>query len=249
MDRMHELVKILNTWAYEYYVLDAPSVPDREYDKLYDELKELERTTGIRLADSPTRRVGGEPVKGFERHTHIARLYSLDKAVTEDELAAFVTRVQKVDPAADFTVEYKFDGLTVCLTYENGAFVRASTRGNGTEGEDVTTQVLTLHSFPLTVSYKGTLEVRGEAIIRLSVLARYNAEHPDEPLKNARNAAAGAIRNLDPKVTALRRPEILFYDVNYMSEAPVPSQEEAMAFLRREGFKTYPYFVKCSTLE
>ena len=249
MDRMHELVKILNTWAYEYYVLDAPSVPDREYDRLYDELKELERTTGIRLADSPTRRVGGEPVKGFERHTHIARLYSLDKAVTEDELAAFVTRVQKVDPAADFTVEYKFDGLTVCLTYENGAFVRASTRGNGTEGEDVTAQVLTLHSFPLTVSYKGTLEVRGEAIIRLSVLARYNAEHPDEPLKNARNAAAGAIRNLDPKVTALRRPEILFYDVNYMSETPVPSQEEAMAFLRREGFKTYPYFVKCSTLE
>ena len=248
MDRMHELVKILNTWAYEYYVLDAPSVPDREYDKLYDELKELERTTGIRLADSPTRRVGGEPVKGFERHTHIARLYSLDKAVTEDELAAFVTRVQKVDPAADFTVEYKFDGLTVCLTYENGAFVRASTRGNGTEGEDVTAQVLTLHSFPLTVSYKGTLEVKGEAFIRLSVLEEYN-KTAAEPLKNARNAAAGAIRNLDPAVTAARRPEILFYDVNYMSEGELFSQREAVEFLRREGFKTFPFLRLCASPE
>ncbi|HJA96085.1 MAG TPA: NAD-dependent DNA ligase LigA [Firmicutes bacterium] len=249
MDRMHELVKILNQWAYEYYVLDNPSVPDREYDKLYDELQALERETGVRLPDSPTRRVGGEPIKAFARHAHIARLYSLDKAVTEDELSAFVTRVRKVDPAAEFTVEYKFDGLTVCLTYENGAFVRATTRGNGTEGEDVTAQALTVRSFPLSIGYRGTLEVRGEAIIRLSVLAQYNREHPDEPLKNARNAAAGAIRNLDPKVTALRRPEILFYDVNYMSENPVSSQEEAIAFLQREGFKTYPYFVKCASLE
>lgn len=249
MDRMHELVKILNQWAYEYYVLDNPSVPDREYDKLYDELQALERETGVRLPDSPTRRVGGEPIKAFARHAHIARLYSLDKAVTEDELSAFVTRVRKVDPAAEFTVEYKFDGLTVCLTYENGAFVRATTRGNGTEGEDVTAQALTVRSFPLSIGYRGTLEVRGEAIIRLSVLAQYNREHPDEPLKNARNAAAGAIRNLDPKVTALRRPEILFYDVNYMSENPVSSQEEAIAFLQREGFKTYPYIVKCASLE
>ncbi len=249
MDRMYELVTILNRWAHEYYVLDAPSVSDREYDALYDELKELERTTGVRLPNSPTRRVGGEPVKGFARHAHIARLYSLDKAVTQDELAAFVTRVQKVDPAAEFTVEYKFDGLTVCLTYENGAFVRAATRGNGVEGEDVTAQVLTLHSFPLAISYKGTLEVRGEAVIRLSVLEKYNAAHPAEQLKNARNAAAGAIRNLDPAATAARHPEILFYDVNYMSEDPVSSQEEAMAFLRREGFKTYPYFVRCASLE
>ena len=171
MDRMHELVKILNQWAYEYYVLDNPSVPDREYDKLYDELQALERETGVRLPDSPTRRVGGEPIKAFARHAHIARLYSLDKAVTEDELSAFVTRVRKVDPAAEFTVEYKFDGLTVCLTYENGAFVRATTRGNGTEGEDVTAQALTVRSFPLSIGYRGTLEVRGEAIIRLSVLA------------------------------------------------------------------------------
>lgn len=249
MERMRELCDILNKWAYEYYVLDNPSVPDREYDRLYDELKELERESGVVLPDSPTRRVGGEPIKGFDRHAHIARLYSLDKAVTDDELSAFFTRVLKVDPAAHFTVEYKFDGLTVCLTYEKGEFVRATTRGNGAEGEDVTAQALTVKSFPLKISYPGTLEVRGEAVIRLSVLDEYNRTHPDEQLKNARNAAAGAIRNLDPKVTAARRPEILFYDVNYMSENPVSSQREAMEFLRREGFKTFPFFKVCSTPE
>ncbi len=247
-DRMRELTDILNRWAYEYYVLDQPSVPDREYDKLYDELKELERESGTVLPDSPTRRVGGEPLKNFERHTHIARLYSLDKAVTEDELSAFITRVEKAG-SPKYTVEYKFDGLTVCLTYEKGDFIRATTRGNGTEGEDVTAQALTIKSFPLKISYQGTLEVRGEAIIRLSELERYNALHPEEPLKNARNAAAGAVRNLDPKITALRNPDILFYDINYMSENPVPSQEEAMAFLRREGFKTYPYFKVCSDID
>ncbi len=249
MNRQRELCDILNRWAYEYYVLDAPSVPDREYDRLYDELRELERESGVVYADSPTRRVGGEPVKGFRKHRHIARLYSLDKAVTDDELSAFLTRVQKVEPDAEFTVEYKYDGLTMSLTYEGGAFVRATTRGNGTEGEDVTEQALTIRSFPLKISYQGTLEVRGEAVIRLSALEEYNREHPEEPLKNARNAAAGAIRNLDPKVTRARRPEILFYDVNYMSEAPVSSQTEAMEFLRREGFKVFPFFKVCKTAE
>lgn len=249
MDRQREICDILNRWAYEYYVLDNPSVSDREYDKLYDELRLLERESGVVYPDSPTRRVGGEPIKGFDRHAHIARLYSLDKAVSEDELSAFFTRVYKSAPDAEFTVEYKFDGLTVCLTYENGVFVRATTRGNGVEGEDVTAQALTVMSFPLSISYKGTLEVRGEAIIRLSVLEKFNAEHPDEQLKNARNAAAGAIRNLDPAVTRTRNPEILFYDINYMSPSEVSSQEEAMAFLRREGFKTYPYFKVCRTPE
>ena len=243
-DRMRELVDILNRWAYEYYVLDNPSVEDREYDKLYDELRELERESGVILPDSPTRRVGGEPVKAFARHTHIQRLFSLDKAVTDDELTAFFTRVKKAG-GTEFTVEYKYDGLTVCLTYENGAFVRATTRGNGTEGEDVTEQALTVHSFPLTISYKGTLEVRGEAVMRLSRLKEYNEKHPEEPLKNARNAAAGAVRNLDPKVTASRKIDILFYDINYMSEEPVSSQTQAIEFLKQEGFATFPYFKVC----
>ena len=245
---MRKLVDTLNRWGYEYYVLDAPSVTDAEYDRLYDRLRRLEEESGTVLFDSPTRRVGGEPIKAFARHEHIARLYSLDKAVTDDELDAFFTRVEKVCPDAEYTVEYKFDGLTMCLTYEDGRFVRATTRGNGVVGEDVTAQVLTIRSYPLSIGYKGTLEAKGEAIIRLSVLAEYN-KTAAEPLKNARNAAAGAIRNLDPAVTAARRPEILFYDVNYMSEPVVSSQEEAVAFLEKEGFKTFRHMRLCKSAQ
>ena len=248
MDRMRELVDILNKYAYEYYVLDAPSVSDREYDKLYDELLELEKERGERLFDSPTRRVGGEPIKAFGRHEHIARLYSLDKAVTSEQMDAFFNRVEKTCGKVNYCVEYKFDGLTICLTYDEGKFVRATTRGNGVVGEDVTAQVLTIRSFPLSVSYKGLMEVKGEAVIRLSVLEEYN-KHAAEPLKNARNAAAGAIRNLDPAVTAERKPEILFYDVNYLSEDNISSQQDAVAFLKKEGFKVFPFFKVCSSKE
>jgi len=249
-NRQRQLTDILNKWAYEYYVLDAPTVSDKEYDALYDELRNIEALTGEVFPDSPTRRVGGEPIKGFEKHTHIQRLFSLDKSVSTEELQAFLTRVKKLvgEKQPKYTVEYKFDGLTVCLTYDKGQFVRATTRGNGVEGEDVTAQVLTIKSFPLKISYQGTLEVRGEAIIRLSVLEKYN-ETAAEPLKNARNAAAGAIRNLDPKITEKRHPEIYFYDVNYTSDEAPMSQTNAHEFLKKEGFKVYPYFRVCETDE
>ncbi len=249
MDRKRELVDILNKWAYEYYVLDNPTVSDKEYDALYDELRRLEEESGEIYPDSPTRRVGGEPIKGFEKHAHIARLFSLDKAVSEEELRAFLTRVDKgADGEKAYTVEYKFDGLTVCLTYDKGHFVRATTRGNGVVGEDVTAQVLTVKSFPLKIDYQGTLEVRGEAIIRLSVLDKYN-QTAAEPLKNARNAAAGAIRNLDPKITEKRGVEIYFYDVNYTSDGAPMSQTNAHEFLQKEGFKVFPYFRVCKSAD
>lgn len=248
MDRMRELIDILNKWAYEYYVLDDPSVEDREYDRLYDELRALEESTGRVEFDSPTKRVGGEPVEGFNKHAHISRLYSLDKAVTFDELDAFFVRVGKVAQNPSYTVEYKFDGLTMCLTYENGKFVRATTRGNGVEGEDVTAQCLTIKSFPMTIPYKGVLEAQGEAIIRLSVLDEYN-KTAKEQLKNARNAVAGAIRNLDPKVTAERKPEILFYNVNYMSEGGLISQQAHFDFLKEQGFKVFPFLRICKSPE
>lgn len=249
MSRQRELTDILNKWAYEYYVLDAPTVSDKEYDAFYDELKKLEAESGEVYPDSPTRRVGGEPIKAFVQHNHIARLYSLDKSVTDEELQAFLTRVSKVaGGGTEYTAEYKFDGLTVCLTYENGEFLRATTRGNGVVGEDVTAQVLTIKSYPMRISYKGTLEVRGEAVIRLSVLKKYN-ETAAEPLKNARNAAAGAIRNLDPRVTAERRPDIYFYDINYLSDGEPLSQEQAHDFLVKEGFKVFPYFRICRSEE
>ncbi len=246
MDRMNELVEKLNKWAHEYYVLDNPSVPDSEYDKYYDELKKLEEESGVVLPNSPTRRVGGEPLKAFSRHEHIARLYSLDKAVSDEELDAFFNRIKKVVPNPEFTVEYKFDGLTMCLTYEGGNFVRATTRGNGTVGEDVTAQCLTIKTFPLAISYKGTVEVKGEAVIRLSVLEEYNRTAA-EPLKNARNAAAGAIRNLDPAVTAKRRPDIYFYDINYIEDGAPATQEECFNWLKREGFKVFPFYRLCKS--
>ena len=249
MNRQRELTDLLNRYAHEYYVLDKPTVSDKEYDALYDELRALEQASGEVYPDSPTRRVGGDPIKGFEKYKHKHKLYSLDKSTTEEQLRAFLEKARKAAGGETAcSVEYKFDGLTVCLTYEDGKFVRAATRGNGVEGEDVTAQVLTIRSFPLVIPYMGSLEVHGEAIIRLSVLEEYN-RRASEPLKNARNAVAGAIRNLDPKVTQERNPEIYFYDVNYRSEGESLSQAEAHAFLMEQGFKVFPYFRLCGTVE
>ncbi|MBR3804187.1 MAG: NAD-dependent DNA ligase LigA [Clostridia bacterium] len=241
MEKLKSLVEQLNKYAYEYYVLDNPTVSDGEYDKLYDELVRLEKETGIVLENSPTKRVGGEPISKFKKHEHIKRLYSLDKAVTIDEIRAFSQRVENLTgKSPDYTVEFKYDGLTICLTYDNGVFVRATTRGNGITGEDVTAQVLTIKTFPLTIDYKGTVEVQGEAVIKLSTLKKYN-ETASEPLKNARNAVAGAIRNLDPKETEKRKPEILFYNVNYLSDGEFKTQVEHFDFLRKNGFKVYDF--------
>lgn len=247
IEKMRELVDVLNKYATEYYVLDAPSVDDKVYDRIYDELRALEEKTGQVLVDSPTRRVGGEPVSAFKKHEHIKRLYSLDKSVSPEELAAFDERVKKVGEPV-YTVEYKFDGLTMCLTYENGVFTRATTRGNGIIGEDVTAQALTIKTFPLKIDCGGVVEVQGEAVIRLSVLEEYNRT-ATEQLKNARNAAAGAIRNLDPKITEKRHPEIIFYNVNYMSDGEFSSQVEIFDFLKRNGFKVFDFLRICKNLD
>lgn len=248
-NEMQKLVDTLNKYAYEYYVLDNPTVSDGEYDVLYDKLKKLEAKTGVVLPDSPTKRVGGEPITEFQKHKHIARLYSLDKAVTKEELEAFNDRIKKVSPTEpEYTVEYKFDGLTMCLTYENGEFKGAATRGNGEVGEDVTAQVRTIKTFPLKIEYKGRVEVKGEAVIRLSVLKKYN-ETAKETLKNARNAVAGAIRNLDPKITEKRKPEIYFYDVNYIEDGSIKTQVEAVDFLKKKGFKVYDFLRVCKNFD
>ncbi len=246
-NRMKELVELLNKYAHEYYVLDNPTVSDIEYDKLYDELVSLEKETGEQLFDSPTKRVGGEPISAFKKHKHIARLYSLDKATTEEEIIAFENRINKEKQKIRYTVEYKFDGLTICLTYDKGKFVCAATRGKGEVGEDVTAQVLTIKTFPLTIDYKGKIEVQGEAIMRLSVLDKYN-KTAEEPLKNARNAVAGAIRNLDPKVTEKRNLDIMFYNVNYIEDKFLTSQTESVEFLIKQGFKVHPFLAVCDDI-
>lgn len=248
MSKMEELVKLLNRYAHEYYVLDNPSVSDGEYDKLYDELLKLEKQENRVLFNSPTRRVGGEPISSFKKHTHINRLYSLDKSLTHEELENFTQKVEKLSNVKpEYTVEYKYDGLTISLTYENGKFVRATTRGNGIVGEDVTSQVLTIKTFPLEIDYKGVVEVQGEAVIKLSNLKKYN-ETATEVLKNARNAVAGAIRNLDPSETEKRKPEILFYNVNYIQDSIINSQTECFDFLVKNGFKVYGFLKVAKSL-
>ncbi len=242
--QMQQMVDTLNDWAYRYYVLDDPSVPDTTYDALYDRLVLLEKQTGVILPNSPTHRVGGEPLKAFSQHTHLQRLYSLDKVQSFGELEEWVGKVTKALGKVLFTVELKYDGLTVNVTYRNGVMVGAATRGNGIVGEDITEQVKTIRSVPLTIPFKGECELQGEGIMRLSVLSKYNAAHADNPLKNARNAAAGALRNLDPKVTAERNLDVVFYSNGYQQGMEVASQTELVSFLSSCGMATNFVFEK-----
>ncbi|WP_150270347.1 NAD-dependent DNA ligase LigA [Paenibacillus tepidiphilus] len=256
MDQMHtmeELVAELNKYNYHYYTLDAPLVSDKEYDVLYDKLLALETQSGIALPDSPTQRVGGELLKGFTPHRHLAPLWSLDKAQNIEQLRSWNTRVLKLVndyntknperplPAPCYAVELKFDGLTLNLTYEGGKLVQAATRGNGVVGEGILAQVKTIKSVPLTIPFKdGLIEVQGEGIMNLSVLADYNTRAA-EPLKNARNGAAGALRNLNPKLTAERRLNAYFYNVGYAEGTQFADHQEMMNFLRTNQFKVNPY--------
>lgn len=237
MDEMRELVDKLNRYAYQYYVLDEPTIADVEYDRLYDQLLAMEKESGIVLADSPTVRVGGQPLSKFESVRHLGRLYSLDKCQSKEELRAWLEKLKNADgKLPTCSLEYKYDGLTINLTYENGELVRGATRGNGVEGEDVTAQVKTIKSVPLKIDYKGVLEVQGEGIMRLSELEKYNAKECVTPLKNARNGVAGAIRNLDPKVTAERNLEVNVYNVNFIDK-PFESGSDMIEFLRDNKFR------------
>lgn len=240
--RMQELVKRLNETAHAYYVLGEPVISDMQWDAMYDELTNLEKETGTVLPDSPTHRVGGEPLKGFEQHRHITRLWSMDKVQTMDALQDWIRRTEKLAGRGDlpYFVEYKFDGLTLNLTYREGQLVQAATRGNGEVGEAILPQAKTVRAVPLTIPYQGLLEVQGECIMRLSVLEQYN-KAAKEPLKNARNAAAGALRNLDPAVTAARRLDAFFYQVGTIENPPYHTQPGMLEFLRKNGFPVSPY--------
>ena len=243
MDEMTSLKDRLNNLAYRYYVLDDPAVSDAEYDALYDKLVALEKSTGVVLPDSPTRRVGGKPLSKFEQVRHLGRLYSLDKCKTREELRAWMDKLCVGGKMPRVSVEYKFDGLTINLTYRDGKLVQAATRGDGVTGEVVTEQVKTIRSVPLSIPYKGVLEVQGEGIMRLTALEEYNSDPTVTPLKNARNAAAGAIRNLDPAQTAKRKLEVVCYNVNYIEGRRFDSGSEMMAFLKEQKFKVSDMYV------
>lgn len=254
-ERIEELVKQLNDYNYHYYTLDEPIVSDGEYDKLYDELVKLEHETGIVLPESPTQRVGGELLEGFVKHTHLAPLYSLDKAQNIEKIREWEKRAERLVKASNekvlellFLVELKFDGLTINLTYDEGRLVMASTRGNGVVGEDILAQVKTIPSIPFTIPYKGRIEVQGEGLMPLSALKEYNKKY-SPALKNARNAAAGALRNLDPKETKKRKLTAYFYNVGYIEGKEFKCQEEMMQFLKDNRFKVHPFIKKAKTLK
>ena len=240
--RMKELVELLNKYASLYYEQDAPVVSDAEYDALYDELRRLEESEGYSLKNSPTHRVGGAPQKKFEQTKHLLRLYSLDKCQSIEEFYEWCARTEKtISPLPALTAEYKFDGLRLALTYENGLLNKAATRGNGSVGEDVTQQVKTIRSVPLSIPYKGHVVVEGEGIMLLSELQKYN-DTAKGPLKNARNAVAGAIRNLDPKVTASRNLDFFAYGVPVIEGKNFDSQIELRQFLIENRFLVGNFF-------
>jgi len=262
LERMRELAAQIEQHNYHYYTKDEPTISDQQYDALYDELVSLELETGVTLPDSPTMRVGGGILKDFEPHRHLSRLWSLDKAQNGEDLLTWNARVikniadynaknpdQEPLPDPSYVVELKFDGLTLNLTYENGRLVQAATRGNGVIGEGVLAQVKTIKSIPLTIPFsEGTIEVQGEGMMELSVLEAYNLTAA-EPLKNARNAAAGALRNKNPRVTAERKLSAFFYNLGYNDGVSFSTHQEMQQFLRDNRFKVNPYATYWGTIE
>ena len=240
---MQELANLLNQYARAYYVEDAPLISDGEYDALEAELLALEKETGTVLPDSPTHRVGGEPLEKFSEHRHLGRLWSLDKVRTLTGVTEWMERVKRLlalDEDPLYALEYKFDGLTINLTYENGLLVQGATRGNGVTGEAILPQLKTIRSLPLSIPFKGRMEVQGECIMLLSVLEAYN-KTSKEPLKNARNAAAGALRNLDPQVTAERNLSCFCYNIGYIEGKELRDHAQMLSFLKENGFPVSPF--------
>ena len=254
LQRMRGLVDKLNEASRRYYDQNESDISDDEWDAMYAELRKLEEKTGERMADSPTRRVGGAVMEGFEQHRHIARLWSMDKAQSEEEILAWAQRCEKQTteagglPKNSYCVEYKLDGLTVNLTYDGGRLIQAATRGNGEVGEAILPQAMTIRTIPLTIPFTGRMEVQGEGIMRLSELKKYN-ETSAEPLKNARNAAAGALRNLDPQVTASRHLDAFFYQIGYIEGRSFETQHDMLDFMKANGLNISPFVRPAQTIE
>ena len=244
--RMKELIARLKELNYAYYTLDNPLVSDKEYDDLYYELVSLEKETGVILDDSPTQKVGDVVLDKFKKVKHQKKLYSLNKANSFEELREWYDDMVSKG-ARSFSVEYKYDGLRVTVSYENGILKRGATRGNGLVGEDVTEQVKTIRNVPKTIEYREKVTVMGEVLMRLSELKKFN-KTAKEPLKNARNAAAGALRNLDTKITASRNLDAIMYDILEI-DTPKSSQLEVHNFLNSNKFDTFDFFEIVSKFE
>ena len=252
--RIIELVRQLNQYAHEYYVQDRPTVEDFVYDKLYQELVDLEaKHPRLIQEDSPTQRVGGIVSTGFEKVTHEIPLYSLNDAFSETDLIAFDRRVTRaLGYAPRYMCELKIDGLSISLRYENGKFVRGATRGDGTIGENITENIKTVRSIPLELTQPYSMEVRGECYMPKASFVQLNQGREEAGLEvfaNPRNAAAGSLRQLDSKVTAQRQLSSFIYTVADAGMLHVTNQEEALKELGTLGFKINPESRVCETIE
>ncbi len=248
--RLKWLTDEINKHNKNYYVFDNPTISDIEYDALYYELVDLEKELGFSLPDSPTSRVGDVVLDGFKKHRHEVPLYSLNKVRDYEDLNKWMLDMKKAtgNSKLKFSLEYKYDGLKVVIEYKNGKYHQATTRGNGTIGEDVTLQVKTIKSVPLTIPYKGRLLVAGECMMTNSSFVEYN-KTAEIPLKNPRNGVAGAVRNLDPKETEKRRLDYFCYDILLVEDIEFATQQEMNSFIKEQGFKTDDYFKIISTLD
>ena len=241
--RLEWLTAEVNKHNKNYYVYDNPTISDAEYDALYYELVDLEKDLGFTLPNSPTGRVGDFVLEGFKKHKHEVALYSLNKVKDYSDLEKWIIDMKKAtgNPDVSFSMEYKYDGLKVVIEYRNGKYYQATTRGNGSIGEDVTLQVKTIRSVPLTIPYKDRLLVQGECMMTNSSFEEYN-KTAEIPLKNPRNGVAGAVRNLDPRETEKRKLDYFCYDVLLIEGKTFTSQTEMNEFIKNQGFKTDSYF-------
>lgn len=238
--RIDELVELLNKYNHEYYILDMPSVSDAEYDRLMQELIYLENKTNYVRSDSPTIRVGGVVLSKFEKVTHKIRLFSLGNVFNEEEIREFDERIRKVDFNPEYVCELKIDGLSVSLEYVDGVLFRASTRGDGVVGEDITNNVKTIKSIPLKLSKKIDLTIRGEIYMSKKSFNELNKEREKLGLplfQNPRNAAAGSIRQLDSSVTASRKLDAFLY---HLPTNDFPTHYESLEYIKSLGFKVNP---------
>ena len=242
--RIAELTRILQEANYKYYVLDDPSMQDFEYDRLLRELEELEAANPHLVSpDSPTQRVGGAAISAFEKYVHPVPLMSLQDVFSLEELDEFLEKTLESDAATEFSVEPKIDGLSVALEYQDGQFVRGATRGDGNVGEDVTENLKTIRSIPMTVDAPGRLIVRGEVYMPKKSFEKLNAaqEAEGKPLfANPRNAAAGSLRQLDPKIAAKRGLDIYIFNIQMYDEKEFESHAESLAWLKSLKFKVIP---------
>lgn len=252
--RAKELRNLLNYHSHKYYVEDNPEIEDFEYDRLMRELSDIEdKFPELVTPDSPTRRVGGSADGQFEPVEHAVHMESLQDAFSLDELRAFDKRVRETEPNATYVVEPKIDGLSVSLEYENGIFKRGSTRGDGTIGENVSANLCTVGSIPLHLKRElDEIEVRGEVYMPREVflkLVEQQENNEEKPFKNPRNAAAGSLRQKDPKITAKRHLDIFVFNIQRISGKVLTGHKQSLDYIKELGFKTIPFYTPCDNIE